>query len=197
MFTGYRRRLVAAMTAASLLLPGALPAPALAAEPAPAVATAAAAQNKVTLEQAIRIAKKAYPGVGRFDEFSSDYNEYEGRGVWELRWSKEGEAGGGCDMTISTATGEIIHLGIWQSSPSGRYSGMPAYTRAQAQTVAEKAARRLAPEKFARCTARLFYQHGEDGIKLYVMRHGTQTQHGERCVHLDPCARLPLYANLE
>ncbi|MDI6906978.1 MAG: PepSY domain-containing protein [Thermoanaerobacterales bacterium] len=151
MLKGCRRRLVVAVTAASLLLPGALPAPALAAGPAPAVAASAAAQNKVTLEQAIRIAKEAYPDVGRFDEFNSDYNEYEGRGVWELRWSKKGEPGGSCNVTISADTGEIIHLNIWQGSPSGRYSGMPAYTRAQAQAVAEKVARGLLPEKFAQC----------------------------------------------
>lgn len=74
------RRLVIAVTALSLLAASGLPAPAPAAERAPAVAAAAAAQNRVTLEQAIQIAKKAYPDVGRFGEFSSDYNEYEGRG---------------------------------------------------------------------------------------------------------------------
>jgi len=159
---GYCRRLVAAVTAASLLLPGALPAPALAAEPAPAVAAAAAGQHKVALEQAIRIAKDAYPDVGRFDDFNSDYNEYEGRGVWELRWSKEGATGGSCNITVSADTGEIIRLNIWQNSPAGRYSGMPAYTKAQAQAIAEKAARTLLPEKFAQC--KLVQSPGEEPI---------------------------------
>lgn len=145
------RRLVIAVTALSLLAASALPAPAPAAERAPAVAAAAAVQNRITLEQAIQIAKKAYPDVGRFGEFSSDYNEYEGRGVWQLRWSDEGEPGGSCQMSISAATGEIISLDIWYGSPPGRYRGMPAFTKAQAQAIAERVARQLLPEKFAQC----------------------------------------------
>ncbi|MGQ9756337.1 MAG: YcdB/YcdC domain-containing protein, partial [Desulfotomaculales bacterium] len=145
------RQLVIAVTALSFLAASVLPAPTPAAERAPAIAAAAAAQNRVTLEQAIQIAKKAYPDVGRFGEFSSDYNEYEGRGVWQLRWSDEGEPGGSCQMSISAATGEIIGLDIWYDSPPGRYSGMPAFTKAQAQAIAERVARQLLPAKFAQC----------------------------------------------
>lgn len=54
-------------------------------------------------------------------------------------------------MSISAATGEIIGLDIWYGSPPGRYSGMPAFTKAQAQAIAERVARQLLPEKFARC----------------------------------------------
>lgn len=148
---GYRRRLVVAVTAASLLLPGALPAPALAAGPAPAVAASAAAQNKVTLEQAIRIAKEAFPEVAGFKQFTSNYTEYNGRAAWQLGWSNGDEPGGNCHIAVSAVTGEIVNLDLWLPSPSGRYQGFPAYTRAQAQALAEKEARRIVPDKFAQC----------------------------------------------
>ncbi|MEW5762116.1 MAG: YcdB/YcdC domain-containing protein [Bacillota bacterium] len=145
----YRRRLVAAVTAAVLLLPLALPAPAPAGPPP--VAAAGAKQGKVTLEQAIRIAREAFPEVAGFKQFDSDYAEYNGRAAWRLQWSNEDEPGGNCHVTVSAATGEILNLEIWLPSPPGRYQGFPAYTRAQAQALAEKEARRIVPEKFAQC----------------------------------------------
>lgn len=149
----YRRGLVVAATTISLLIPSVFPALAAPPTEAPvqAVATKAAARDQVTLEEAIRIAKDVYPDVSRFDEFNSDYNEYEGRGIWELRWNKEGEPGGSCNINVSAATGEILYLSIWQGSSPGIYKGMPTYTKAQAQDIAACAAKKLLPEKFGQC----------------------------------------------
>ncbi|MEW6726009.1 MAG: YcdB/YcdC domain-containing protein [Bacillota bacterium] len=150
MFHRYRRGLAIAVTAVSLLVPAAIPAPAPAGEGV-AAAAAGVLQNKVSLEEAIKIGRNIYPDTAKFEQFTSDYTEYKGRGVWHLRWSNSREPGGQCMITVSAASGEVLNIDIYRGCRSGRFDGLPAYTRTEALEKAKQVAKQLVPDKFTQC----------------------------------------------
>lgn len=104
----------------------------------------------VGLEKAIAIAKQNVPVPPEFKQFSSSYASDPEGAFWNLRWFSEGSAGGNLHVTVNAVSGEIMGLYMYKQSPPGtKYSGLPKYSRQEAQKIAENIARKLQPERFA------------------------------------------------
>lgn len=117
--------------------------------PAPA-AEPDGAKAKVSLEQAIGIAKGIFTIPAEFKQFSSEYASGPEFAMWNLRWSSEGSPGGTFHVTVSAIDGEVLDVSYYKDfQPGKRYSGFPKYSREEAQVIAEKMAQELQPERFA------------------------------------------------
>jgi len=107
------------------------------------------AKAKVSLEEAIGIAKDAFTVPAGFQQFRSGYHSGEEGAVWNLHWSDEGPFGGNLRVSVSADSGEILDMYYYPGIPPGtKYTGFPKYSREAAQAIAEKTARRLQPERF-------------------------------------------------
>lgn len=107
-------------------------------------------QYAVSLEQAVVIAKEAFPvPEDFFDQFSTGFSRSEGRSFWELRWSRSKEPGGYMNVMVNAETGEIWSMNRWVPETPGRENhGLPRYTREQAEGIAAAMAKKLQPERF-------------------------------------------------
>ncbi|WP_338818037.1 YcdB/YcdC domain-containing protein [Neomoorella thermoacetica] len=104
----------------------------------------------VSLEQAIRTVKDNFSIPGEFTNFTSGYNNYNGRATWSLNWNANDGKGGGFNAQVDAATGEIINMNMWQ--PVDRPEPglqVPAFSQDEARQVAEKVLKRLAANHIA------------------------------------------------
>jgi hypothetical protein len=100
---------------------------------------------KVSLEQAIKIAKEAIPVPPEFDQFNSGFSEGVDYAVWNLEWS--GTAEGVLHVSVNAHDGKIMNMHSYRPDPPGtKYRGFPKYTRETAQTIAEELVARLYPD---------------------------------------------------
>ncbi len=101
---------------------------------------------KITLEQAIAVAKQFVRVPEEFKNFQPGYSEGEGQGIfWNLQWS--GEAGSGSiSARVNAETGELWGMDRWIPTPpaTGRH-GLPGLSRAQAQEKALEFLREVLP----------------------------------------------------
>ncbi|NQS75374.1 MAG: S-layer homology domain-containing protein [Peptococcaceae bacterium] len=103
-------------------------------------------QATVGLEQAIRIAKEAFPVPEGLDEFSTGFDQSESGAFWNLRWYCSEEPGGEMYVRVNSMTGDIWSMGLWV--PSEEYQGLPQYSRDQLAGTATALAQKLQPERF-------------------------------------------------
>lgn len=116
---------------------------------------ATSVEAKVSLDEAIGIAKGAFPVPAGFTQFNSNYAVGEEEAFWHLHWSRKDPPWGSMDVTVNATTGEIRDVSFHLSPPPGtKYKGFPKYNREAAQTVAEKTARQLQPERFTQTRLR-------------------------------------------
>ncbi|MFZ5648435.1 MAG: YcdB/YcdC domain-containing protein [Bacillota bacterium] len=109
-----------------------------------------AGNMKVSLERAIQIAKEKIAVPEGLDKFSSDYNEYSGRGQWMLRWYSSGPHESNMNVTVNAVTGEVDNIGFYRAViPGTRYKGLPAFSRDQCLQIAREQAAKLAPDKYS------------------------------------------------
>lgn len=107
----------------------------------------AAENNKVELKEAIEIAKTAFGFDAAKHDFTSSYSETKyGRRLWYLNWNSSVAGGSGISVTVDAATGEIVNMSQWESTPS-QTSKIPKHTREEAQKVAEELVKKLHPDK--------------------------------------------------
>ncbi|TEB07782.1 Endo-1,4-beta-xylanase A precursor [Pelotomaculum schinkii] len=106
-------------------------------------------QAAVSLEQAIKIARGAFPVPADFDKFTNGFEQSEQGSFWELHWNRSAKTGGYFDVRVNAQTGEIWSMSQWNPSLDGSgYQGLPAYSREQAQGIAAALAERLQPSRF-------------------------------------------------
>lgn len=103
----------------------------------------------VGLEEAVGIAKEAFPVPPGLDQFSTGFDQSDGNAFWTLRWYRSGDPGGEMNVRVNAATGEIWGMHIWMPPAPGQgYRGLPEYTRGQIESVAKALAEKLQPERF-------------------------------------------------
>ncbi len=92
---------------------------------------------KITLEQAIAVAKQFVRVPEEFKNFQPGYSEGEGQGVfWNLQWSGEPDSGS-ISARVNAETGELWGMDQWRPVPPGTIRhGLPGLSRAQAQEKA-------------------------------------------------------------
>jgi hypothetical protein len=110
---------------------------------APALAAPAA---KISLEEAVVIAKTAFTIPSAFSEFSSSFSSYSGKPRWQLNWESapESETQGSMSVTIDAETKDILSMYIWQYDPNPK-PALPKHSRAEAEKVAREFAARIQP----------------------------------------------------
>ncbi|MFZ5597917.1 MAG: S-layer homology domain-containing protein [Bacillota bacterium] len=105
--------------------------------------------SSVSLEKAIESAKGKVPVPEELKEFTSDYSEYNGKGVWSLRWSDGKSPGASMTVGVDASSGAVVSVSYYKDVlPGGHYRGLPAYSREQCVEIAKKEALKLEPEKF-------------------------------------------------
>ncbi|MGE5559425.1 MAG: YcdB/YcdC domain-containing protein [Chloroflexota bacterium] len=127
------KRLLTILTILTLVLSAT--APALAADGAPAI----------SVEKAIGLAKAAFSVPDECDQFTSNYEEYNGNQTWSLTWrTKDGAKA--VYISVDAATGAIRNY--WRSQPeSGPRSRLPKITREQGKAIADALIARLQPSE--------------------------------------------------
>lgn len=108
-------------------------------------------QNSViSLEKAIYKAKEMIPVPEELDQFSSDYQEYNGNGRWMLRWYKTDPPDANMYIVINPVTGEVEGMNYYSSVvPGTRYKGLPAFNQEQCLKIAQESAAKLQTEKYS------------------------------------------------
>lgn len=112
---------------------------------------ALAVENQpIALEQAVKHVKSVFEVPQEFTRFSSGYNQYENRQVWQLQWESEKEPGGNMNAQVDCQTGEILHMNLWQSTVEPGLRGkLPAISRSETVKIAEDLVKRLQPQRFS------------------------------------------------
>lgn len=104
-------------------------------------------QAAISLEQAIKIAREAFPVPADFDKFSNGFSQSEQGAFWELNWNRSAGSGGFVYVSVNARTGEIWSMSQW--NPDGAvYQGLPAYSREECKKIAIALAEKLQPVRF-------------------------------------------------
>lgn len=108
------------------------------------------AGSSMSLEKAIAAAKEKVTVPADLDMFSSDYQEYDGRGRWMLRWHGSKPPESNMYVAVNAATGELESMNYYRGAvPGTHYKGLPAFSRDQCLEIARREGARLLPEKFS------------------------------------------------
>lgn len=128
----------------------------------PAATSASAAQD-TKLEQAIKVAKTAFPELKWLDEadFVSSFIDGDNAPRWQLNWS--GNEKNGASITVSAVNGRILAFSLWEQEEVSNLAPLPKLSEAEALAKAEKFLQRLAPAELAECR----YQAG-DPLRPYL-----------------------------
>ncbi len=104
----------------------------------------------ISLEQAISIAKEAFPVPESMDQFTTEFSQAEGKAFWELRWYSTGSSGSSMNVRVNAETGGIWSMYRWwtPTPPGQEYRGLPKYKREQLENTAAALAKKLQPERF-------------------------------------------------
>jgi len=128
-------------------------------------------EANISLEQAINIAKEAFPVPESMDRFTTEFSQSaEEKAFWELRWYSTGTTGGSMNVRVNAETGGIWSMHRWTPVlPGQEYRGLPRYKREQLVDTAKALAKKLQPERFK--TTRLQQDREEDYfVPLYQQR---------------------------
>lgn len=108
-----------------------------------APARAAGAAPAISLEQAINIAKAAFPVPAECEQFISNYEEYNGTQTWSLTWrNKDGDKN--FYVSVDATTGSIRNYWRYQPTPGPR-GRLPKLSQEQAKAIADALIARLQP----------------------------------------------------
>jgi hypothetical protein len=105
--------------------------------------------TKITLEQAIQIAKNNFEIPQEFTEFRSGFSNYNYRQAWSLHWETSGESSGSLTAQVDAVSGEIINMNLWKSSSKEQGYKLPDLSLEQARTIADNTVKRLAKSKYS------------------------------------------------
>ncbi|MBS4024239.1 MAG: hypothetical protein KGZ96_01035 [Clostridia bacterium] len=97
------------------------------------------AEVKVTLEQAIQVAKKHFAVNQGFDVFRSSYNEYDGNKNWQLYWHDKTGSLGEMSVAINADTGEVMSYHYYDPREHENIAAqgyLPKLTREEAEQIA-------------------------------------------------------------
>ncbi len=131
-----------------------MPMPLTAAEQAPSANQAEESTDSdpsnaaISLEKAIIIAKEKVPIPEGLDQFSSDYQEADGKGRWNLRWRS---IDGDVEFTVSVdpESEELTNINYYKNIyHGGQYKGLPEYTKEECIEIAKQEGLRILPDKF-------------------------------------------------
>lgn len=110
----------------------------------------AAEEPAVTLEKAVQTAKTAFEIPQDFKTFSSGYNQYGEKQVWQLLWKAENEPRGNLNVQVDCQTAEILNMSLWQSkAENASQSKLPAVSRNEAVKIAAELVKKLQPQRMA------------------------------------------------
>lgn len=105
-------------------------------------------KTKVTYQQAIESAKKAFNLETKDYEISHSYNEGEnGRGFYQLNWSKK-DGDGNINVYVDAITSEILIMNRYEPSENPQKK-ISKYSKAEALKTAEDFIKKLQPQKFS------------------------------------------------
>lgn len=106
------------------------------------------AQAQYPLDKAIENSKLIFDIDSSYDVFKSGYNTYDGKGRWDLNWSRS-EPNGHISVQVHGVTGEIVSFDRWEELPAGeKLSGLPKYDYQAATALAQQWAQKLAPNYY-------------------------------------------------
>ncbi|SHF11706.1 Peptidase propeptide and YPEB domain-containing protein [Thermoanaerobacter uzonensis DSM 18761] len=117
----------------------------------------AQADTKISLKQAIEIAKTKLDISDNGYDFSSNYYEYGNTKSWILNWNSSSK--GNISVTIDADTGEITNYYGW-SPVLQKQTRIPKYTQDEAKKVAIEFLQKIAPEKFKETKEQIINSYG-------------------------------------
>ena len=106
----------------------------------------AAPRPKVSLEQAVKIAKKAFPVPEELTEFESNYSFYGDEPRWDLSWRAPSGStvGGQLNISVDADYGDILSMNIWRDDSAPK-AVLPKYSRTEAEKLAREVAAKIQP----------------------------------------------------
>lgn len=106
----------------------------------------AAPGPKVSLEEAVAVAKAAFPVPAAFTEFRSGFSSWGDNLRWEFNWEApaKSETPGHLSVTVDAETKDILSMYTWQHDPAPK-PALPAHSRAEAEKVAREFAAKIQP----------------------------------------------------
>lgn len=107
-------------------------------------------KTKISLEQAIKIAKAAFSTINFPEKFEHSFAELKGKPQWQLRWTDPENS---CEISISidALAGHILSFNRWEYDPDAVYAPLPQLSQQEARQKAEDFLRRMAPQELAAC----------------------------------------------
>lgn len=100
-------------------------------------------KTNISLEKAISIAKDAFNLKTEGFELNYSYVEnQDNKNIWRLTWDKAKAPSANISVSVDADNGDILNMYQWESSNKTQ-SKIPAYSKAQAQKVAENIATKL------------------------------------------------------
>ena len=112
-------------------------------------ATAFAAEDqKISLEQAIKIAKGYFQPSKEFDQFDSSYEQSDYANVWSLRWYSSKNYSE-INVSIDAETGEVAGYNYYNPKDyeGGTYSSIPKVSKKEGEKIALDFIKKVAPSK--------------------------------------------------
>ncbi|MGB9780581.1 YcdB/YcdC domain-containing protein [Caldanaerobacter sp.] len=106
----------------------------------------AQADTKISLKEAIEIAKTKLGISGSGYDFTSSYSEYGNYKVWNLTWNSTTK--GTISVSVNANTGEIVSYSTWTPASEPYKPVIPKYTREEAKKAAIEFLQKITPEKF-------------------------------------------------
>lgn len=127
--------------------------------------TSAQTKTRLTLADAIKVAKSSFPDQNWDDlDFNSTYVEWDGTPRWQLHWTDE--ATGEVYIVVQAENGRVLEYNTWShSNEEGELAPLPKLAEAAALAEAEAFLKRLVPAEFALCR----YQAG-DPLRPYLAK---------------------------
>ncbi|HKM39030.1 MAG TPA: PepSY domain-containing protein [bacterium] len=106
----------------------------------------AAPGPKVSLEQAVKIAKGAFPVPETLSEFESNFSSYDNKPHWDLSWRTPAGSTvhGNLNVVVDAGSGDILYLYRYEDGSRPK-AALPKYSRAEAEKLAREFAARIQP----------------------------------------------------
>lgn len=106
----------------------------------------AAPAPKITLEQAVKIAKAAFPVPEGLTVFESSYSAYGDKPRWNLGWNAPADSSvrGSLSIEVDAESGDILNMYRWQDDNTPK-AALPKYSRAEAEKLARELAEKIQP----------------------------------------------------
>ncbi|MGI6129576.1 MAG: YcdB/YcdC domain-containing protein, partial [bacterium] len=106
----------------------------------------AASAPEINLEQAVKIAKAAFPVPEALTEFESNFSSYGNKPRWDLSWRPPSDSAvrGNLNVAVDAKSGDILSMYSWEDEQTPK-AALPKYSRAEAEKVAREVAAKIQP----------------------------------------------------